>query len=239
MSSNYHDYFIQGSRHLGRYEEMYQNCSDPWHIEELGLRLDMKAALLLLNGKGHKINNFLDIGAGQGLFTKFLTETIFAENTQAQGVITDISRTAIGQAEARLADPRLKFDTLDIRSLSNNNFSNNNRNQGRNNAFENGFDNGFVNGFDLVVMAQVLWGILDALGQSLSAIANALAPEGMLLISQHFPGKSRQKYGAEIVSSPDDLIKSLEGAGFIILDSLETNRLTNHHWAALATLASS
>ena len=218
MGSNYHDYFIQGNHHVGRYEEMYQNCADPWHIEELGRRLDMKAALLLLNGQEHRINNFLDIGAGQGLFSQFLAETIFKENPKAQGVITDISQTAISQAEARLPDPRLKFQALDILSLPTNHLS-----------------SAPPEGFDLVVMAQVLWGILDDLSQCLSAITNLLAPAGMLLISQHFPGKSSQKYGAEIVNSPDDLIKFINASGLVITGTLETNRQTNHHWAAVAT----
>ncbi|MDR2612608.1 MAG: hypothetical protein LBG06_07250, partial [Deltaproteobacteria bacterium] len=72
---SYRDYFISGGRHVGDYEGMYRDCEDPWRIEELGLRLDMKAALLLLEafppagrGPGGALRA-LDAGAGAGLFS--------------------------------------------------------------------------------------------------------------------------------------------------------------------------
>ncbi len=214
MAGDYHEYFIQDGRHVGRYEEMYRNCPDPWHIEELGPRLDMAAALLLLSGREKAIGRFLDVGAGLGLFSGLLAEKIWRENPGAAGVITDISATATAGAAARLKDPRLAFQCLDIRSLA------------ARPAFHR-------ESFDLVVMAQVLWGILENLGETLGGLAALLPPGGLFLISQHFPG-SGQTYGADIVDSPEALAAHLRGAGFKILQTLETNRAVNHHWAALA-----
>jgi hypothetical protein len=55
-----------------------------------------------------------------------------------------------------------------------------------------------------------------------------------MLVSQHFPGPGRQGYGTDLVAAPEDLAARLAGAGLDILDTLETNRAVNHHWAALA-----
>ena len=43
-TTDYHDYFIKDGRFIGRFEEMYRDVDDPWHIDALGRRLDMDAA---------------------------------------------------------------------------------------------------------------------------------------------------------------------------------------------------
>lgn len=215
MERDYHDYFIRDGRHVGRYEEMYVNCSDPWRIESLGVRLDMLAALLLLSGREKEIGNFLDIGAGLGLFTDQLTQALWRVNPAATGTVTDISPSAVNRAAERLADPRLHFMALDARTLP------------ESPAFP-------PESFDLAVMAQVLWGLLENLDEVLAAVACLLRPGGLLLMSQHFPGAERQSYGAEIVSRPEELAARLDRAGLAVADTLETNRAANHHWAALA-----
>lgn len=220
MDFNYHDYFIKDGHHLGRYEDMYQNCADPWRIEELGPRLDMRAALMLLEGRESQINNFLDVGAGLGLFTDFLTQRIWAINPGAKGVVTDISATAVERAALRLADPRLRFQALDARTLKAGTW-------GTESRFE-------PQSFDLVVLAQVLWGLLEALPDTLAAFFQLLKPGGMMLISQHFPGINHQTYGADVVATPEDLTEFLTAAHLGLEATVETNRRTNHHWAALA-----
>ena len=214
MERSYRDYFIIDGQHIGRYEDMYRNCPDPWRIEELGLRLDMRAALLLLECSGRKISRFLDVGAGLGLFTGLLCREIWRKNPEAEGVVTDISASAVAGAEKRLADPRLIFQPLDVRELK------------EKPVFPSGH-------FDLVVMAQVLWGILEDLDRILACLADILSPDGLLLVSQHFPGPERQTYGADIVASPEDLAVKLTQAGLSVIEALETNRDRNHHWAAL------
>ena len=215
MTPDYHDYFIAAGRHVGRYEEMYQNCPDPWRIEELGVRLDMRAALLLLEGRLTPVRRFLDVGAGLGLFTGLLAETIWRVNPEARGVVTDIAPSAVDLARRRLADARLTFQTADARELE------------REPLWPPG-------GFDLVVLAQALWGLLENLGGALAALTALLPPGGLMLVSQHFPGADRQGYGAEVVASPEDLAGYLQASGLEILATLETNRAVNHHWAALA-----
>jgi hypothetical protein len=60
----------------------------------------------------------------------------------------------------------------------------------------------------------------------------ALRRGGALLISQHFPGDA-QKYGRDIVKSPEDLKIYLKKVGFTEIHSLESDRDINHHYGGL------
>lgn len=214
MDNNYREYFIKDGRHIGLYDEMYKNCSDPWNIEKLGVRLDMRAALLLLEGRLGKVKSFLDVGAGLGLFSGLAAEAVWRESPDAIGLITDISPEAVRKVAVRLADPRLRFFSLDARTMESEPLL-------------------AGNAFDLIILGQVLWGILENLPEILASLARLLSPGGLLLISQHFFAPGRQGYGQAIVSSPEDLSVYLEKAGFTVLNTLETDRAGNHHWAAL------
>ena len=213
MEPDCHDYFLVDGQHIGRYEDMYRNCADPWRIEEMGPRLDMLAALLLLEGRLDRVRRFLDIGAGLGLFSRLLAQAVWRVNPEARGLVTDIAPSAVSRASLRLADTRLAFQAFDARSPD---------------------PSWPAQSFDLVVMAQVLWGLLENLGGALAGLARLLPPGGLFLVSQHFPGPGRQSYGADLVAAPEDLAARLDLAGLEILDTLETNRAVNHHWAALA-----
>jgi hypothetical protein len=82
------------------------------------------------------------------------------------------------------------------------------------------------------VLAQSLWGIVEAIGPVLGALRGILADGGLLLISQHFPGEGRQQWGREI-AGPGDFSRRLREASFTLLAELETDRSSNHHWGAL------
>ena len=211
MTHDYHQYFIKDGCHVGDYEGMYQNCSDPWQIESLGLRLDMKAALLLLEGRESLVQEVLDIGSGLGFFAKQFSEKILTVNPAARFTLTDISPTAVAHLTERFSDPNFTFQTFDLR----------------------GEPVWPAGKFDLLIMSQVLWGLLEDLPAALAHLAFLSRSQGFLLISQHFPGSKQQGYGAEIVAAPEELAEKLQIAGFNLLQSLETNRQTNHHWAAL------
>ena len=211
MSHDYHQYFIKDGRHVGDYEGMYQNCSDPWQIESLGLRLDMKAALLLLEGREFLLQDTLDIGSGLGLFAEKFSEKILAAKPEARFTLTDISPTAVARLTKRFSRPNFIFQTFDLRAEP---------------IWP-------AESFDLLVMSQVLWGLLENLPAALAHLAFLCRRHRFLLISQHFPGIKQQGYGADIVAAPEDLTEKLQEAGFKLLESLETNRQTNHHWAAL------
>jgi SAM-dependent methyltransferase len=106
---DYRDYFISGGRHVGDYEGMYRDCEDPWRIEELGVRLDMRAALLLLEagppsacGPGGALRA-LDAGAGAGLFSLEVLRTLGRRFARVEMSLNDVSPTALAKARARFA----------------------------------------------------------------------------------------------------------------------------------------
>ena len=210
---DYHRYFIKDGRFIGQFEEMYQNVNDPWHIDELGRRLDMEAALLLLKRIERPMVRTLDVGCGTGFFTHLLAETV-AGSIEA----CDVSATAVSKARQRYPDPRLHFFDFDINHIEKLPFPENH--------------------FDLIVLAQTIWCILPELTGILKRFGRLLTENGRLLISQHFPPPWRQSYGREILNSAPGLIRMVRDSGFKILDTLETNRQTNHHLALLAGLRS-
>jgi SAM-dependent methyltransferase len=208
-SKDYHDYFIKDGRFVGRFEEMYQYADDPWHIDALGRRLDMDAALLLLRHSRERFGKILDLGCGQGLFTNLLLDL-----NPDQVWACDISATAVARAQSRYGDPRLRFFPFDLNQIAQLPVPEKH--------------------FDLVVMSQTIWCVLPKLQDILRACLKFMSESGSLLISQHFLQPGQQKYGSEIMTQPADLIAILESLGYVIKDTLETNRHTNHHLALWA-----
>ncbi|MDR2353638.1 MAG: class I SAM-dependent methyltransferase [Deltaproteobacteria bacterium] len=220
-SQDYHDYFIVDGRHIGDYEGMYQNTPDPWNIEQLGVRLDMEAALLLLKKLPFKPQRVLDAGAGSGFMSSLIFPLLLDLNPSLHYTLNDISDTALHLANTRFQNqfPDLSNNysqkALDLRELKPQSLP-------------------WAEGsFDLIILCQVLWGILENLEQTLEAFFSLLRSPGCLLISQHFPGKANQSYGAERVSGPQDLSQILMALGFTFLNSLATDQEINHHWASL------
>jgi SAM-dependent methyltransferase len=207
---DYHDYFIKDGKFIGRFEEMYQDVDDPWYIDRLGRRLDMDAALLLIKHAGRDFQKVLDVGCGKGFFSNLLLEVV-----PGRIYACDVSATAVAQAKEQYPTHRIEFFPFDL-------------NQIETLPHEDG-------SFDLIVMAQTIWCVLPALKDIFKSFHRLLIPSGCLLISQHFLKPTDQKYGREILSTPEGLIEMLERAGFEILNTLETNRLSNHHLALLVT----
>lgn len=209
QSKDYHDYVIKDGRHVGEYEQMYQNIEDPWKIDANGKRLDMEMALMLFKKFSKSESTVLDVGCGKGLFTSFLSEV-------SEGKIHafDVSITAIREAQERYQDKKINFFAFDLNKISSL-------------PFPKGH-------FDFIVMAQLLWSILPSLRAILEAFRDLLKSDGLLMISQHFFQPEEQKYGNEIVEKPEDFIAILKESGYEILATLETNRFTNHHLALVA-----
>lgn len=208
-SKDYHDYFIKDGRFIGEFEAMYQNVADPWHIEALGRRLDMDAALMLLRQTGESFDRILDVGCGKGFFSNLLLEA-----TNGRIYAFDVSETAIRHARHDYPDERLEFFAHDLNRIETLPHS--------------------KNGFDLIVMAQTVWCVLPGLNNTFQIFREFLEPGGSLLVSQHFLQPGQQKYGAEILSTPMDLCRIIEAAGFDVKATIETNRFTNHHLALWA-----
>lgn len=239
LSNDYEKYFIVNDAHVGEYEAMYRNCRDPWRIEELGFRLDMKAALLLLDYCHGPIKRVLDAGAGNGLFTERLVARLWRDYPQSFVTVSDISTTALTLAAERLSGPssrprpesssgerrpepapppsgsRLDYVAFDLRWANSD------------------LCPWPANHFDLIVLAQVIWGLLENLSQCLEGLARLTRPGGYLLLTQHFLQPGTQKYGLGLVETPDDLSLFTRQAGYNLLESVEINRKSNYHWASL------
>jgi SAM-dependent methyltransferase len=218
--NDYHKYVIMDGRHVGDYETMWRECPDPWKIEALGVRLDMSAALLLLD-MVPAVERVLDGGAGSGLFTLEAARRLKERSPAFSLVVSDISPTALAKAAARLRKGSLgldlHFQPFDLRELG-----------GPGCPWP-------ENRFDLIILAQVLWGVADSLESLFPSLGRKLAPGGHLLLSQHFFQPGTQKYAADKITGPEKLIELAGKAGFELHHSLETDRHANHHWAGLWT----
>lgn len=95
-SNDYRDYVIKDGKFIGAFEEMYRNCPDPWHQDEVQ-PLAEDIALLLLSKRRYQ--GVLDIGCGKGRFTNHLKCA-----TGASVTALDISPTAIQIARSRYPD---------------------------------------------------------------------------------------------------------------------------------------
>ncbi|MDR1084231.1 MAG: class I SAM-dependent methyltransferase [Deltaproteobacteria bacterium] len=234
LSNDYEKYFIVNGVHIGEYEAMYRNCRDPWRIEETGVRLDMKAAVILLDYCQGPLNKALDAGAGNGLFTEQIVRHLWEKNHKCAVTVSDISTTALTLAANRLSGPgshgrpdpigepvppsrgtRLDYVAFDLRWANSD------------------LCPWPPDNFDLIILSQVVWGLLENLGQCLEGLARLTRPGGYLLISQHFFKPGQQEYGLGLVENPDDLSLFVRQAGYQLIHSLETDRDFNHHWAGL------
>ena len=137
-----------------------------------------------------------------------------ARETNARILAGDVSAEAVKQARERNKNPDIDFLVLDLNRVHD--------------------QIGPEQSFDLIVLAQTIWCVLPNLEKILKTFYDRLEPNGGLLISQNFLQPGQQKYGTDIISTPEDLFNMLKKAGFEIKDCLETNRFTNHHLAVLA-----
>ncbi|MFB6197791.1 MAG: class I SAM-dependent methyltransferase [Halobacteriaceae archaeon] len=153
----YHDYVIREGELIGRFEEMYQQCEDPWHQDE-GDRLKEQIALLTLLDADKKIESMLDIGCGKGRFTRLLVDSLKPKTVTGM----DVSPTALDTAAER--NPEQEFLAVDVPPIPVEDDS-----------------------FDLVVAAEVFWYVLTSLKTLLQEIDRVLEPGGLVLVLLYFP----------------------------------------------------
>ena len=89
-SNDYHDYVIKDGRLVGEFENMYQNCDNPWpeSIEDMEANTASKRIKKLIDE--YKIGSILSLGSGLGSHLNWLIEG--HENIKAEGV--ELSKTA-------------------------------------------------------------------------------------------------------------------------------------------------
>ncbi len=196
-STDYHDYVIKDGRFIGAFEQMYRDCTDPWHQDTVeSVSEDVALAML----SRHTYRTILDLGCGKGRFTHRLSQA-----TAASVIALDISATAIQTALSRYPD--IRFMTAEIPPL----------------PFP-------AHSFDLVVAAELLWYVLPRMPELFSEIDRILLPAGHLLILQNFYPPGQQRYGTEVMETPQDLLQRLP---FPPLHQAEVDRFSNYKWVAL------
>lgn len=210
MKTNYHDYVIKDDKFIGAFEEMYQNIEDPWnHGDATDIHYDMALYLIKRYKLCTKGEGFvLDIGCGKAAFTARLRKT-FSENVRITAI--DIAPTAIRKAKEkygelgidfRVCDVIKEYDRLDVPSQ----------------------------GFDLIIMSDLMWYILPHFENICNAVIDYLKNDGYLLIKQTFYSPEKQKYGKNIISCVEDMVKLIN---LELLEMIETNRLVSHHTVVL------
>jgi SAM-dependent methyltransferase len=107
VPKDYHEYVFKDGKFIGAFEEMYQNCEDPWLQDELSPYAN---DLVLWELAKRKYQTILDLGCGLGKFTHQIWEA-----TKANVVGIDVSPTAIQKAKARY--PNLDYRVGDVCSL--------------------------------------------------------------------------------------------------------------------------
>ena len=148
----------------------------------------------------HMDDEVLGMGCGKGRFTNRL-------KSATCGLVTalDILPTAVWIAKSRYPD--IEFLTSSVSPLH----------------FQDG-------GFDLVVCAELFWYVLPNLSVIFAEVKRVLEPGGHYLIIQQFYKPKEQKYGNEIMQTPEDLIRILP---FRFVYQVEVDRLSNHKLVAL------
>lgn len=112
LSDDYHDYVIKDGRFVGRFEEMYQACADPWPETEADLNAmpcSVRTAQVIAAAKPTKV---LSVGSGKGLHLNWLAKACPA--TSFEGC--EISETAVRESMKRY--PHLPVSQLDVKDFA-------------------------------------------------------------------------------------------------------------------------
>lgn len=131
-SLDYHDYVIKDGRLVGKFEEMYRVCPDPWPETEDDLNNNPCSIRTRQIVAAHGFRKVLSVGSGKGFHLNWLSQTCL--NTLFKGC--EVSKTAV--EHSRKAYPHLQVSCLDIKDFSDCSWD-----------------------FDLILFREVIWYVLD------------------------------------------------------------------------------
>ena len=132
-SNNYHDYVIQEGKLIGRFEEMYQNCSDPWPETEDDLCVLSPSLKTKQIVRDKKFEHILSAGSGKGLYLNWIRDN----NKSIRFTGIEISETCIKKCKKKYPYINLIHDNI--------------TNSLRQGDLE----------FDLIIFREIIWYILD------------------------------------------------------------------------------
>lgn len=172
---DYHDFVIKDGKLIGKFDEMYRECDDPWIQSRRCEDLEIRFLLSMLEGKTYP--RILEYGCGHGHV---------AESLKKFGSVLglDISEAAI--QKARDLYPDVEFDTCDmIKGIGS-------RTAGSQ----------IKESFDLITISGTLWYVVEHIESIFQDVSNHLTSRGELLISLPYPPLGQNFYGKHIL--PDD-----------------------------------
>lgn len=211
-SSDYHDYVIKNGKFIGKFEQMYQNIEDPWYSVKNVNSLDNNLFLTLVKHSTPLSGRVLDVGCGLGALTARLREQL----PKAEIHACDMSETAIEKASKRYVG--ISFFTHDLSRIESMPFE--------------------AASFDVITAAQIIWYILPSLPKIMSGFHRLLRDGGHLVVLQYFLHPDEQKYGKEIIETPEDLIHLVTAAGFHTEKEIYINRCRPQNLLLLAVKGS-
>jgi SAM-dependent methyltransferase len=99
-SRDYHDYVIKDGRLVGRFEDMYQNCEDPWPETEEYLEFlpTSSRTYQIINRHGYK--RIFSVGSGKGMHLNWLQKKCPGIKTEG----CEISKTAVDYCKKNYPD---------------------------------------------------------------------------------------------------------------------------------------
>ena len=131
LSGDYHDYVIKDGRFVGRFEEMYRACDNPWPETEEDLNAmpcSVRTVQLIAANKPARV---LSVGSGKGLHLNWLAKA--CPKTTFTGC--EVSSTAVQESLKRY--PHIPVTQLDAKDFAGRRWD-----------------------FDLVLFREVVWYIL-------------------------------------------------------------------------------
>ena len=177
--NDYREYVIKDGIFIGRFEEMYRDCDDPWEqTRDVMNNYQKMATVASMYRFGFK--RVLEIGCGLGHFTHFL-ETALPD---CHFIGMDISETAINKA--RLSFPNTEYVVGNIANPD--------------------IIDRYVGGCDAMLFTEIMWYILDDLDDIIKHLKSEYRGKH-ILINQTFYPSGQQEYGKEFFTTPEEMVK--------------------------------
>jgi len=131
-SRDYHDYVIKDGKMVGRFEEMYRNCENPWPETEddLDFLPTSSRTPVIINHYGYK--RIFSVGSGKGMHLNWLLKK--CPQIKAEGC--EVSPTAVEICRKNF--PKINTHVMDVAEFPKHDFD-----------------------FDLILIRETIWYFLD------------------------------------------------------------------------------
>jgi hypothetical protein len=108
---DYHDFVIKDGELIGKFEEMYRKCADPWPETEKDLDANPVSCYCATLIRKNRFKRLFSVGIGKGLHANWLLDKV--SGLEVEGC--EISKTAVEYAQAHY--PKIKSHCLDAKEF--------------------------------------------------------------------------------------------------------------------------